>query len=232
VRSAGCGSSPDHDMPGGEALARSFARQAVLADEFGVETRGVAARLVRLHRALPQLVALSGSRWFLTQEDLVEPDEQVPAPHLLLGGAGRHSHLQPLPARRTRTIQVAGSTRARSRNFADKGGATGSIVPFGLRRRRRGRPARCWPGGPAARLTATARRHRRPASSSLEPRGVSSARYGSASCTEFHRGTYTSQAKTSRATVAASTCCARRAVSATAAVRHGTDYPYEALDRI
>ncbi len=62
--------------------------------------RRLAARLLRYTGAYPQLARLAGMEWFPHPEDLVEPDQPLPASHLLVGGDRRHPDLHALPAGR------------------------------------------------------------------------------------------------------------------------------------
>ena len=113
-RSAACGSSPTRNMPGGEALARQFVHgKRFFLDEFGIETEEVwLPDSFGYTAALPQLIKLAGVALVPDPEDLLEPDQQVPAPHLLVGGHRRHPDLHALPARRH--LQLPMQRRARS----------------------------------------------------------------------------------------------------------------------
>ena len=147
----------DTNMPGGEALARQFVHgKRFFLDEFGIDTQEVwLPDSFGYTAALPQLVKLSGSRWFLTQKISWNHDEPVPAPHVLVGGPRRHPGLHPLPAGRHVQLRAvrAPSWRTPQRNFAEKGAATRSLVPFGY-----GDGG----GGPTREMLATARRVGRP----------------------------------------------------------------------
>ena len=126
------------------------ARQAVLPR--GVRRRdrgGVAAGLLRLHRgAAAADRSWPASKWFLTQKISWNTDQQVPAPHLRVGGHRRHPDLHPLPAgrhlqlrpvrRRTRPrrAQLPGQGRAPPGRWCRSATATAAAAP----------PARCWPG--------------------------------------------------------------------------------------
>src|SRR3712207_3833 len=60
----------DTDMPGGEALARQLLHgKRYFAERFGIDTQEVwLPDSFGYSAALPQLIALSGSRYFLTQK--------------------------------------------------------------------------------------------------------------------------------------------------------------------
>ena len=85
-------------------------------------------------------------------EDLLDPDQQVPAPHLPLGGHRRHPDLHPLPADRHLQLLSGGEIAHAARNFKDKGVATALARADRLgRRRRRHHPRDGRQGAPAAR---------------------------------------------------------------------------------
>ncbi|HEY3087725.1 MAG TPA: glycoside hydrolase family 38 C-terminal domain-containing protein [Jatrophihabitantaceae bacterium] len=230
----------DTNMPGGEALARQFAYgKRFFLDEFGVETEEVwLPDSFGYTAALPQLIALSGSRWFLTQK--ISWNQTNKFPHHTfwwegLDGTRVFTHFPPVD---TYNSKLSGAELAYAvRNFADKGGASGSLVPFGY-----GDGG----GGPTREMLARARRL-----SDLDgsPRVVierpadffarAEAEYPDAPVwsgelyLEFHRGTYTSQAKTKQGNRRCEHLLREAELwCATAAVRLGTAYPYEQLDRI
>jgi alpha-mannosidase len=230
----------DTNMPGGEALARQFAYgKRFFLDEFGVETEEVwLPDSFGYTAALPQLIALSGSRWFLTQK--ISWNQTNKFPHHTfwwegLDGTRIFTHFPPVD---TYNSKLSGPELAYAvRNFADKGGATGSLAPFGY-----GDGG----GGPTREMLARARRL---ADLDGSPRVVierpsdffarAEAEYPDAPVwsgelyLEFHRGTYTSQAKTKQGNRRSEHLLREAELwCATAAVRLGTPYPYEQLDRI
>src|SRR6185437_3992530 len=71
----------DTNMPGGEALARQFTHgKRFFLEEFGIETEEVwLPDSFGYTAALPQLVKLSGSKWFLTQK--ISWSQTNPFPH-------------------------------------------------------------------------------------------------------------------------------------------------------
>ena len=230
----------DTNMPGGEALARQFAYgKRFFLDEFGVETEEVwLPDSFGYTAALPQLIALSGSRWFLTQKISWNQTNRFPH-HTFwwegLDGTRIFTHFPPVD---TYNAKLSGSELAHaSRNFADKAGATGSLVPFGY-----GDGG----GGPTREMLARAARLRdldgsprvvieRPAEffARAEAEYLDAPTWTGELYLEFHRGTYTSQAKTKQGNRRSEHLLREAELwCATAAVRHGTDYPYETLDRI
>jgi alpha-mannosidase len=230
----------DTNMPGGEALARQFVHgKRFFADEFGVETEEVwLPDSFGYTAALPQLIALSGSRWFLTQKISWNQTNRFPH-HTFwwegLDGTRIFTHFPPV---NTYNSELSGAELAHaSRNFADKGVPSGSLVPFG-----HGDGG----GGPTREMLARAARLRDVDGS---PRVVierpadffarAQAEYPDAPVwsgelyLEFHRGTYTSQAKTKQGNRRCEHLLREAELwCATAAVRHGMAYPYEVLDRL
>ena len=232
----------DTNMPGGEALARQFVHgKRFFLDEFGVETeevwlpdsfgysRGAAAAGDAVRVALVP-----------HPEDLLEPDQPVPAPHVLVGGHRRHPGVHPLPAGghlQLRAVRVRAGprwcatspTRAPpTGRWCRSAGATAAAA----------RPGRCWPGrARLADLEGSARVQ-------IEtPGGVlrqgRTQEYPDAPVwvgelyLELHRGTYTSQAKTKQGNRRSEHLLREAELwAATAAVRTGHPYPYEELDRI
>ena len=206
-RSAGCGSSPTPTCVGGEAMARQF----VLGKRFFAEELGVEPREVWLPdsfgytAALPQIVDAGRDALVPDPEDLVEHDQPLPAPHLLVGGHRRHPRLHPLPAgrhlqrravrRRAGALGRATSATRAPRRGRSRRSATATAAAA--------RPARC---SAAARRTADLEGSPRVARG--DARGVLRRRRGGVRrpapvwtgelYLEFHRGTYTSQAATKR----------------------------------
>ncbi len=230
----------DTNMAGGEALARQFVHgKRFFLDEFGLETSEVwLPDSFGYTAALPQLVVLSGSRWFLTQK--ISWNQTNKFPHHTfwwegIDGTRVFTHFPPVD---TYNSELSGRELAHAaRNFAEKGRAQRSLVPFG------------WGdggGGPTREMVARAARL-----SNLEgsPRVVietpaeffrkAEEEYPDAPVwvgelyLEFHRGTYTSQAKTKQGNRRSEHLLREAELwAATASVRHGVDYPYDELDRI
>ncbi|HWC79957.1 MAG TPA: glycoside hydrolase family 38 C-terminal domain-containing protein [Pseudonocardiaceae bacterium] len=230
----------DTNMPGGEALARQFSHgKRFYLDEFGIETEEVwLPDSFGYSGALPQLVALSRSRWFLTQKISWNQTNQFPH-HTFwwegIDGTRVFTHFPPVD---TYNAQFSGREMAHaSRNFRDKGAATRSLVPFG------------WGdggGGPTREMLSRAARLADLEGSptvDIEPPAEffrkAQADYPNAPVwagelyLEFHRGTYTSQAKTKQGNRRSEHLLREAELwAATAAVRTGVDYPYAQLDRV
>ncbi|MFI8811988.1 alpha-mannosidase [Streptomyces sp. NPDC055082] len=230
----------DTNMPGSEALARQFVYgKRFFLEEFGVETREVwLPDSFGYSAALPQLVALSGSRWFLTQK--ISWNTTNPFPHHSflwegLDGTRVFTHFPPVD---TYVAELSGEELAHAEeNFRDKGGATRSLVPFG------------WGdggGGPTREMLARAERladlegsPRVTIETPAEFFAAAEAEYTGPPVwlgelyLELHRGTYTSQARTKQGNRRSEHLLREAELwAATAAVRTGFRYPRAELDRI
>ncbi len=232
----------DTNLPGGEALARQFVHgKRFFLDEYGIDTQEVwLPDSFGYTAALPQLVKLSGSKWFLTQK--ISWNQKNKFPHHTfwwegLDGTQIFTHFPPID---TYNSNLSGHELAKAqRNFAENGSATRSLAPFGY-----GDGG----GGPTREFIATARRV-----ANLE----SSPRVTIESPTEFftaaqeeyadqapvwsgelyleiHRATYTSQAKTKQGNRRSEHLLREAELWSAAAVVAGKldVYPYEELDRI
>jgi alpha-mannosidase len=230
----------DTNMPGGEALARQFVHgKRFFLDELGVETREVwLPDSFGYSAALPQLVALSGSRWFLTQK--LSWNRTNAFPHHTfhwegIDGTRVFTHFPPVD---TYNAELSGAELAHAvRTFADKGAATRSLVPFG-----HGNGG----GGPTREMLARARRLADLEGSPRVALESPSTFFAAAEqeladppvwagelYLELHRGTYTSQAEMKRGNRRCEHLLREAELwAATAAVRVGHPYPYDALDRI
>ncbi|WUD72524.1 glycosyl hydrolase-related protein [Streptomyces sp. NBC_00510] len=233
----------DANMPGGEALARQLVHgKRFFLDELGVETEEIwLPDTFGYTAAFPQLAKLAGVRWFLTQKLSWNQSNKMPH-HTFwwegIDGTRVFTHFPPVD---TYNSQLAGRELAHAvRNFAEKGRATRSLVPFG------------WGdggGGPTREMLEKARRLR-----SLEgaPRveiekpaaffTAAEAEYGDRAPVwsgelylELHRATYTTQARTKQGNRRsehllreAELWCTTAALGAPSSYA----YPYEELDRI
>ena len=229
----------DTNMPGGEALARQFvAGKRFFMEEFGVEPLEVwLPDSFGYSAALPQIVRAAGSRWFLTQK--ISWNETNVMPHHTfrwqgIDGTEVFTHFPPVD---TYNAELSGAELARAeRQYAEKGSANTSLVPFG------------WGdggGGPTREMLAAARRTadlegspRVRLSSPREFFEAAEAEYPEPPVwsgelyLEFHRGTYTSQARTKRGNRRSEHLLREAELwAATAAVRGAADYPYDELER-
>jgi alpha-mannosidase len=230
----------DTNMPGGEAMARQFVHgKRFFLDEFGIETEEVwLPDSFGYSGALPQLVRLSGSRWFLTQK--ISWSRTNTFPHHTfywegIDGTRVFTHFPPVD---TYNAEFSGREMARLvRNFREKGRARRSLVPFGY-----GDGG----GGPTEEMLARARRLA-DLDGSARVRIEKPADFFAKAQDEYpdppvwvgelylelHRGTYTSQAKTKQGNRRSEHLLREAELwAATAAVRAGHPYPYPQLDRL
>lgn len=227
----------DTNMPGSEAMARQFVEgKRFFLEEFGYEPREVwLPDSFGYSGALPQIAREAGMDNFLTQK--ISWNEVNLFPHHTfewegIDGSRIFTHFPPVD---TYNSLLSGQELARAeRNFADKGRANTSLVPFGF-----GDGG----GGPTREMLAAAER-----TADLEGsptvRVASPAAFFEAARTEFdpapvwvgelylefHRGTYTSQARTKRGNRRSEALLHEAELwAATAAVRAGADYPEREL---
>ncbi|WP_294181746.1 glycoside hydrolase family 38 C-terminal domain-containing protein [uncultured Schumannella sp.] len=227
----------DTNMPGGEAMARQFvAGKKYFMEELGVEPREVwLPDSFGYSAALPQIVAAAGSRWFLTQK--ISWNETNRMPHHSfwwegIDGTRVFTHFPPVD---TYNSDVSARELAKAeRQYAEKGVGTMSLLPYG------------WGdggGGPTremlAQIARTADLEGSPRVSISTPReffSAAEAEYTEAPVwsgelyLEFHRGTYTSQARTKRGNRRSEHLLREAELWATAAALAGLDYPYDELE--
>jgi alpha-mannosidase len=228
----------DTNLPGGEALARQFvAGKRFFMEEFGVEPLVVwLPDSFGYSGALPQVALAAGCRWFLTQK-ISWNDTNVFPHHTFqwegIDGSRIFTHFPPVADYNS---QLSGAELARAeRQFAEKGAANTSLIPFG------------WGdggGGPTREMIAAAR-----GTASLEGSSTVSlstpqrffeaaeAEYPSPAVwsgelyLEFHRGTYTSQARTKQGNRRSEHLLHEAELwAATASVRTRAEYPYDELE--
>ncbi|MER5443312.1 glycoside hydrolase family 38 C-terminal domain-containing protein [Streptomyces sp. NPDC002790] len=232
----------DANMPGGEALARQLVHgKRFFQDELGVETEEIwLPDSFGYTAAFPQLAKLAGAKWFLTQKLSWNQTNKMPH-HTFwwegIDGTRVFTHFPPVD---TYNAQFHASELARAeRNFADKGGASSSLVPFG------------WGdggGGPTREMLEKARRLRdlegsprvdieRPAAffeAAHEEYGERAPVWSGELYLEMHRATYTTQAKTKQGNRRSEHALREAELWCTAAALHDASYayPYDDLDRI
>ncbi|MCX4965587.1 glycosyl hydrolase-related protein [Streptomyces sp. NBC_00654] len=232
----------DANMPGGEALARQLVHgKRFFEEELGVETEEIwLPDSFGYTAAFPQLARLAGVRWFLTQKLSWNQHNKMPH-HTFwwegIDGTRVFTHFPPVD---TYNAQFHASELAHAeRNFAEKGRATRSLVPFG------------WGdggGGPTREMLEKARRLRdlegsprvaieRPSAffaAAEEEYGAQAPVWSGELYLELHRATYTTQAKTKQGNRRSEHLLREAELWATAAALRspGYRYPYEALDRV
>jgi alpha-mannosidase len=125
---------PDTNVTGGEALVRQlvFGKRFFLS-ELDVETQDVwLPDCFGYSAALPQLILLSGSRWFLTQK--ISWNDTNKFPHHTfwwegIDGSRVFTHFPPVD---TYNAELLPSEMAHAAgNYAERGYGTRSLVPFG-----------------------------------------------------------------------------------------------------
>ena len=227
----------DTNLPGSEALARQFVEgKRFFLEELGHEPREVwLPDSFGYSGALPQIARAAGMDHFLTQK--ISWNEVNRFPHHTfewegIDGTRIFTHFPPVD---TYNAVLSGEELARAeRNFADKGRANTSLVPFGF-----GDGG----GGPTREMVAAAAR-----TADLEGsptvRVASPAAFFAAARAEFdpapvwagelylefHRGTYTSQARTKQGNRRSEALLHEAELwAATASVRAGVEYPAEEL---
>jgi alpha-mannosidase len=230
----------DGNLPGGEALARQLVHgKRFFLEEFGVETRGVwLPDSFGYTAAYPQLAVLAGNDWFLTQK--ISWNQTNKFPHHTfwwegIDGTRIYTHFPPAD---TYNGTFHGSELAHAvRNYADKGGGTRSLLPFG-----HGDGG----GGPTREMLEKARRlgdlegspkvvveHPDAFFAAARAEYPDAAVWSGELYLELHRATYTTQART-KAGNRRSEHLMREAElwSAAAALAGRLDYPYDDLDRL
>ncbi|MFD0718430.1 alpha-mannosidase [Streptomyces globosus] len=231
----------DTNMVGGEAMVRQFLYgKRFFLEEFGIETRNVwLPDSFGYTAAMPQIIRLSGSQWFLTQKISWSQVNAFPHHTFLwegIDGTRVFTHFPPVD---TYNGDLGGAQLAHAaRNYREKGRGTRSLAPFG------------WGdggGGPTREHLARAARLRDLEGSPRVEVEAPDAFFEKARAEypdapvwagelylELHRGTYTSQAKTKQGNRRSESLLREAELwAATAAVRVPSyAYPYEELERI
>ncbi|MFF1635383.1 alpha-mannosidase [Leifsonia sp. NPDC058248] len=227
----------DTNMPGSEALARQFVEgKRFFLEEFGFEPKEVwLPDSFGYTGALPQIARAAGADYFLTQK--ISWNESNRFPHHSfdwegIDGTRIFTHFPPVD---TYNSQLSGAELAHAeQNFQDKDRANTSLVPFGY-----GDGG----GGPTREMVAAARRTADLEGSPIVRVATPAEFFAAASAEfdpapvwagelylEFHRGTYTSQARTKQGNRRSEHLLHEAELWATtAAVRTGAEYPVAAL---
>ena len=230
----------DTNLISGESMARQLiAGKKFFQREFGVEPLEVwLPDSFGYSGALPQIVAAAGSKYFLTQK--ISWNETNVFPHSTFDWEGIDGTriLTHFPPVNTYNSDLSAAELALSeRNYAEKGDANSSLVPFGY-----GDGG----GGPTREMLAAAHLTRSlEGSATVEigsPQGFferAEAEYDNPPVwtgelyLEFHRGTYTSQARTKRGNRRSERLLREAELwCAMAAIRTGSDYPYAQLEAL
>jgi len=234
----------DGNLPGGEALARQLVHgKRFFLEEFGVECQGVwLPDSFGYTAAYPQLARLAGMQWFLTQKISWNQTNKFPHHTFWWEGIDGSRIFTHFPSADTYNGTFEGSELAHTvRNYADKGGGTRSLLPFG-----HGDGG----GGPTREMLERARRVRDLEGSPRVEITTPDAFFAAAQeeypdapvwsgelYLELHRATYTSQARTKSGNRRSEHLLREAELwAASAAVlgapSAGFDYPYDELDRL
>ena len=231
----------DTNMVGSEAMARQFVMgKQWMIDELGVEPLEVwLPDSFGYSAALPQIVALAGFQWFLTQKISWNTVNKFPHHTFWWEGIDGTRVFTHFPPADTYNGSLTGSELARAAaQFRDKGVASRSLIPFGF-----GDGG----GGPTREMLFRARRSALLEGSSTvtieSPRAFfekASAEYGARAPVwagelylEIHRATYTSQARTKQGNRRSEALLREVELwSTTAAVRGLSPYPASELRAI
>jgi len=230
----------DTNMPGGEALARQFvAGKGFFLREFGIDADEVwLPDSFGYTGAMPQIARAAGASSFFTQKESWNETNRLPHHTFLwegIDGSRVFTHFPPVD---TYNSDLSPAELAHAeREYREKGASNVSLVPFG------------WGdggGGPTREMMSAARRAAdlegsprvtlgTPASFFAEARAelADPAVWSGEMYLEFHRGTYTSQARTKQGNRRSEHLLREAELwSATAASRGLLDYPYDALEQI
>ncbi|MFH9352786.1 alpha-mannosidase [Kitasatospora sp. NPDC017646] len=230
----------DTNMPSSEAMARQFVHgKRFFLEEFGVENHEAwLPDTFGFTGGLPQIIRNAGSKWLLTQKISWSQVNKFPHHTFLwegIDGTRVFTHFPPVD---TYNCSMKGSEIAHAaRNFKDKGVARHSIAPTG------------WGdggGGTTREMVAKAARLRNLEGSATvrwekpaEFFAKAEAEYPNPPVwvgelyLELHRATLTSQARTKQGNRRSENLLREAELwCATAALRTGSAYPYEQLDRI
>lgn len=230
---------PDINMPGGEAMARQFVTgKRFFLEEFGVDTLEVwVPDTFGYSAALPQIIAASGSKWFVTQKISWNQTNQMPHHTFLWEGIDGTRILTHFPSADTYISELSGAELAHAeRSFREVGGSSVSLIPFG------------WGdggGGPTREMIAAAARVRSLEGSPkveidtpqafferVEREYPNPPVWSGELYLELHRGSLTSQHHTKQGNRRSEHLLREAELwAATAAWREGAQYPYDDLER-
>ncbi|WP_395638069.1 alpha-mannosidase [Pseudolysinimonas sp.] len=228
----------DTNMPGSEAMARQFiAGKRFFLEEFGVECEEAwLPDSFGYSAALPQIVALAGEKWFLTQKISWNQVNRMPHHTFWWEGIDGTRVFTHFPPADTYISEISGAELAHAeRNFSEKGRAGISLVPFG------------WGdggGGPTREMIAAAHRtadlEGSPKVTIGSPRSFfeqAEAEYPDAPVwsgemyLELHRGVFTSQLRTKQGNRRNEGLLREAELwAATATLRTGAAYPRAELE--
>jgi alpha-mannosidase len=231
---------PDTNVTGGEALVRQlvFGKRFFLS-ELGVETEDVwLPDCFGYSAALPQLILLSGSRWFLTQK--ISWNDTNKFPHHTfwwegIDGSRVFTHFPPVD---TYNAELLPSELAHAAdNYAERGYGTRSLVPFGFgdggggptrAMMERGRRLADLDGSPKVVIEAPSKFFAAAQAEYPDPPVWSGELY-----LELHRGTLTSQVEIKQGNRRCENLVREAELWSAAALMSGrSEYPYDELEEI
>lgn len=230
----------DTNMVSGEAMVRQFvAGKGFFLREFGVDPQEVwLPDSFGYSGALPQIVAAAGSKYFLTQKISWNESNLFPHSTFLWEGIDGTRVLTHFPPVNTYNSDLSAAELARAeKNYSEYGAANSSLAPFGYGNGGGGPTRemvasaaihRSLEGSPTVEIAAPQRFFERAEAEYSDPPVWTGELY-----LEFHRGTYTSQARTKRGN-RRSESLLREAelLASTAAIRVGYEYPADRLAAI
>ncbi len=228
----------DTVMPSGESLVRQFLYgQRFFEEEFGIRCQGVwLPDSFGYSPALPQLIRRAGFSWFFTQKISWNQVNVFPHHTFAWEGIDGSRVLSHFPSMDTYNSQLSGAELAKaSRQFRESRRTAESIAPVG------------WGDGGGGTTREMAGKARRTADLEGSPRvrwELPDAFFERAAAAlpdppvwvgelylELHRGTLTSQHRTKQGNRRAEHLLVEAELwAATATLRTGADYPYDALD--
>jgi alpha-mannosidase len=231
---------PDGNLPGGEAMVRQMVYgKRFFLEQFGIETEDVwMPDSFGYTAALPQIAALAGNRFMLTQKLSWNQTNRFPH-HTFwwegIDGTRLFTHFPPVDTYNAEMTPAELVHAARS--FAEAGWATRSLVPFGY-----GDGG----GGPTREMVAAIHREanleglprvaiQTPAAFFAEAlqEYPDAPVWSGELYLELHRGTFTSQARVKAANRRCEHLLREAELwAATAAVRQGATYPAAELERL
>ncbi|GAA2971869.1 glycoside hydrolase family 38 C-terminal domain-containing protein [Microbacterium terrae] len=231
---------PDMNLPGAEAMVRQFVTgKRFFLEEFGVDTREAwVPDTFGYSGALPQIIRASGTDWFLTQKISWNQTNTMPHHTFLWEGIDGTRVFTHFPPADTYVSEVSGAELARAeRTFHDHRDGSVSLLPFGFGDGGGGptremmaavRRTRSLEGSPTVEIDTPARFFERAEAEMAQPPVWSGELY-----LELHRASYTTQHRTKQGNRRNEHWLREAELwAATAAVRTGADYPYDALERI
>jgi alpha-mannosidase len=228
----------DTNLPGGEALARQFvAGKRFFLEELGVDTpEAWLPDSFGYTGALPQIVRAAGSKYFVTQKPSWNETNVIPHTSFAWEGIDGSRVLTHLPPADTYNSDVSPADLHRGeRRNKERGVADVSLLLYGF-----GDGG----GGPTREMLAAAHRQHDLDGSPRVDLGTPSEFFAEVErllptpdvwrgemYLEFHRGTYTSQIRTKQGNRRSEHLLREAELWATtAAVRLGTEYPYDELE--